>query len=66
MHQRYVCRDENEIVCQTINSSVVDKPQRVNISWENEDIEDRITEYTFTYKPDPAISNIYPNVTVVK
>ena len=49
-----------------MNSSVVDKAQIVNVSWMNADIEDEITEYTFTYKPNPAISSIYPNVTVVK
>ena len=66
LHEHYTCRDEHPIVCQTINSSVVDKAQVVSVSWMNEDIEDEITEYTFTYKPNPAISSIYPNVTVVK
>ena len=45
---------------------MVGKPQRVSVTWENEDLADTATKYTFTYKPDPDIVSTYPNVSIVK
>ena len=62
-------RRENDAACQIeplTDDSMVDKPQTVTISWENEDIADAVTEFMFTYKPDPDILSIYPNITIVE
>ena len=43
---------------------LVNTEQQVNVSWEDPAVPDQITQQVFTYKPDPVIEDIHPNVTI--
>ena len=49
-----------------MDKSRIDQPQTVTISWQDQETSDKITDLTFTYKPDPEIFDIYPNVTILE
>ena len=38
--------------------------QPVKIVWSEANMPDEVTRFTFTYKPDPRVSNIHPRVTI--
>ena len=44
--------------------SSVNIQQPVTISWEDPAVPDQDTGWNFTYKPDPILDAIHPNVTV--
>ena len=61
--------DEHQIVCQTeplTDDSKIDQSQTVSVFWVTGNISDAVTNFTFTYKPDPEIFSVYPNVTILK
>ena len=41
-------------------------PQTVTISWTSDGMDDLETDLGFTYKPDPVIEEIHPNITIVR
>ena len=41
-------------------------PQTVTTSWKSDVIDDLNTDLKFTYKPDPTIETIHPNITVTR
>ena len=41
-------------------------PQTVTISRTSDVIDDLETDLEFTYKPDPVIEEIHPNITIVR
>ena len=45
---------------------LINMPQTINISWRLDIIDDLKTDLKFTYKPDPVIEAIHPNITVVR
>ena len=42
----------------------LDSEQPVKIVWLEANITDKVTGFTFTYKPDPRINGIHPDVTI--
>ena len=58
-----------EVICLTEplpDLSMLNVPQIVTISWTSDGMDDFKTDLAFTYKPDPVIDNIHPNITIVR
>ena len=60
-------RNDTRMVCQVEpkpEDVPVEKEQSVTLKWDDPDAEDLDTGFSFTYKPDPDVNNINPNVTI--
>ena len=58
-----------EVICLTgplHDLYALNLPQTVTISWTPDAMDDFKTDLTFTYKPDPVIEEIHPNITIVR
>ena len=42
----------------------LDTDQPVKIVWLEANMPDEVTRFTFTYKPDPQVKSIHPDVTI--
>ena len=61
-------REDDRIVCRTrplLRDEDLWKPLQMGIKWTNLGIEET-TDFTFTYKPDPVIQKITPNVSIIR
>ena len=47
------------------NDTDIEIPQRVKVIWEKPVIEET-TDFTFTYRPDPEIKDVYPKFTIAR
>ena len=54
-----VCRVEPKL-----EDVSVDTEQSVILKWDDPDLDDLDTGFSFTYKPDPTIQDIHPNITI--
>ena len=62
-------RDENRIVCrmnELEDPALLNVPQPVEISWADPDVPDRTTDVSFEFKRDTIITNILPNMTIIR
>ena len=62
-------RSDNLLICQVQplpNGTEVNTAQRIKISWADTDVQHLITDSTFTYKPDPKIKGIHPNIAIAR
>ena len=60
--------NQTEVVCLTDplhDESLLNVSLPVVISWNNTEVPDKETGFSFTYGPDPVITDITPNKTIV-
>ncbi len=71
------CRISNEdsqvstdykVVCQTSAGTLnnLEQVSNIMVSWIYSNLPDRDTGFDFTYKPDPLIESIHPQLTVLR
>ena len=44
----------------------LDTEQPVKIAWLEANMPDEVIRFTFTYKPDPQVNSIHPDVTILR
>ncbi len=66
--REHFCSEDHMIVCRTsplLRGEDLWKPLQMGIKWTELGIEEA-TDLAFTYKPDPDIHNITPNVSIIR
>ena len=68
-YRKKIGRKFEEVICPTeplLDLNMLNVPQTVTISWTSDGMDDLETDLAFTYKPDPVIEEIHPNITIVR
>ena len=66
---RVHCRDEYWTVCVTQSLAgefPLNTEQPIKIVFLDANMTDEETKFTFTYKPDPVVKSIHPDVTILR
>ena len=48
------------------NESLVNTAQPVRIIWNDPDVPDENTGHHYTFKPDPTIDRVHPNINIAR
>ena len=48
------------------NDALVNVAQVVKVSWFDQDVPERMTDVSFTFKGDPFVRDVQPNTTIIK